>query len=164
MPSTYDKIATSTLGSAASTVTFSSISSAYTDLVLVAYMKPISGGNNNALLRFNNDSGSNYSATYLAGDGSTASSTRGTNDTGLFVSYGNANGSNEPIFRFNIQNYSNSTTFKTTLNRNDAAGGWTSAIVGLWRNTAAITRLDIVTTSTNIEVGSTFTLYGIKAA
>ena len=164
MPLTYDKIATSTLGSAASTVTFSSISSAYTDLVLVAYMKPISGGNNNALLRFNNDSGSNYSATYLAGDGSAASSTRGTNDTGLFVSYGNANGSNEPIFKFNIQNYSNSTTFKTTLNRNDAAGGWTSAIVGLWRNTAAITRLDIVTTSTNIEVGSTFTLYGIKAA
>jgi hypothetical protein len=62
MTATYEKIATTTLGSTTATVTFSSISGAYTDLVLVERLvKSITGGS--LQVRFNSDTGTNYSAT-----------------------------------------------------------------------------------------------------
>jgi hypothetical protein len=69
---------------------------------------------------------------------------------------------------FHLQNYSNSTTYKTVLNRTNYAGsgGWTVASVGLWRDTSAITSIRIAISETqtgNFISGSTFTLYGIKA-
>jgi hypothetical protein len=66
----------------------------------------------------------------------------------------------------NIMNYSNSTTNKTTLSRAGSQGAafpGTDIIVGLWRNTAAITNVDIVCTSNTFLAGSTFNLYGIQA-
>jgi len=68
MAMTYTPIATQTLGSSVSTVTFSSISGTYTDLVLIA--QPIASAGVDLELRFNGDSGSNYSCTQLSGDGS----------------------------------------------------------------------------------------------
>jgi hypothetical protein len=67
-----------------------------------------------------------------------------------------------------IENYSNSTTYKTTLSRINNAGGTTGvgaeANVGLWRSTAAITSITIGGQTGNLSTGSTFTLYGIKGA
>jgi hypothetical protein len=64
-------------------------------------------------------------------------------------------------------NYSNTSTYKTSISRsgNPASEG-TDVIVGLWRNTAAISTIDIVTLSggTQFVAGSIFTLYGIAAA
>ena len=58
--STYTPIATQTLGSAAASVTFSSIPQGYTDLVLVDNVKSASGAGDSELdVRFNGDSGSN---------------------------------------------------------------------------------------------------------
>jgi len=79
MPSTYTPIATTTLGSAASSVTFSSISGAYTDLVLVGAGTLASNLYLN--VKFNNDTGSNYSRTELYGDGSSAASYRESNQS-----------------------------------------------------------------------------------
>ena len=63
-----------------------------------------------------------------------------------------------------IMNYSNATTFKTCLVRAGAANNSTLATVGLWRNTAAITSVSITCDGANFVIGSTFSLYGIKAA
>ena len=63
-----------------------------------------------------------------------------------------------------IQNYSNATTYKTNISRANSASDYTQAIVGLWRNTAAITSITILTSSGTFNTGSTFTLYGIAAA
>jgi hypothetical protein len=64
-----------------------------------------------------------------------------------------------------INNYSNSTTYKTVLARGNAATNLVEAFVGLWRNTNAITSISIICqNSKNFGSGSTFTLYGIKAA
>jgi hypothetical protein len=166
MAITYEPIATTTLGSAAASITFSSISGSYTDLVIVGKLVEDTGGNNNANMRFNNNSGSNYSQTGLAGNGSSASSYRVTNASGIGISYGNANSGRVPEVIIQIMNYSNSTTYKTVLDRNGsgASGGWTDAKVGLWRNTAAITTISFHTTNTNFGVGTKFTIYGIKAA
>lgn len=162
---TYNCIATTTLSSAASSVTFSSISGSYTDLILIA-----NGGTaatTNVQLRFNSDTGTNYSSTQLYGDGSAAGSARYTNAAGLQINY---YGYPENAFDWNaichIQNYSNSTTYKTVIARANKASNGVNASVGLWRSTAAITTLTVRSSdgTTNFNTGSTFSLYGIAAA
>jgi hypothetical protein len=163
---TYEPIATTTLGSNASSVTFSSIPQTYTDLVLVISTVPYSGSEGSIRMRFNSDSGSNYSNTYLFGDSGGAQSGKNSNSTNIALSYGNA--LNNPRYTTiinHIMNYSNTTTYKTVLNRNGFSTDWTAAFVSLWRNTNAISSIVVdVTYIYDIGAGSTFTLYGIKAA
>jgi len=155
MPLTYTPIATQTLGSAAASVTFSSIPSTYTDLVMV-----FNGvADNNVNLRFNSDSGTNYSATRIRGDGSSATSARFANQTSMVGSYDPG----QSISIWQIMNYSNSTTNKSALNRGGGAGTNVEAYVGLWRNTAAITSVTVIVNG-NFSTNSTFSLYGILAA
>ena len=164
MASTYEPIATTTLGSAQSTVTFSSISGTYTDLILILNTK--GSTTNYPKINFNSDTGNNYSRTVLTGSGSAATSGRQSNVGRIDLSSNASNSSAE--FNFNcivqILNYSNSTTNKTMLSRSNNAGDGVDAVVGLWRNTNAITALDIGLNTGNFAIGSTFTLYGIKAA
>ncbi len=166
MPSTYTPIATTTLGSAASSVTFSSISGSYTDLILVCSM--IGTATLDARVTFNSDTGTNYSATRLMGDGSSATSNRSSNRAWIDLNYvGGVDTSAPTTSILNLNNYSNTTTNKTTLLRANEMGGaytGTEAIVGLWRSTSAINRLDITTSTSTYAAGSTFTLYGVKSA
>jgi hypothetical protein len=161
---TYTAIATQTLGSAAASVTFSSIPSTYTDLVLV--MKPIKGTLNYPYIRFNADSGSNYSITTLGGNGTSAVSTRSTNITqGYLNETVNTTTTGSTQFVIQINNYSNSTTNKTYLVRGSDAGSGTDAVVGLWRNTAAITTIALLGgNGGTFDTGTVISLYGIAAA
>ena len=159
MTATYDCIATTTLGSAAASVTFSSISGSYTDLVIVmSYSRSVSG---NGLLRFNSDTGSNYSNTYLLGDGSSASSGRGSNQTNGIISYDSAN--LQETCLINIMNYANTTTNKTFITRGNDTGLGVISYVNLWRSTSAITSIELRPNSGNWNSGSMFSLFGIKA-
>ena len=164
MPTTYEPIATTTLGSNSTSVTFSSISGTYTDLVLVMVAKLTTSGLDDVGFRFNSDSGSNYSRTWLEGNGSTTGSGRASNETDMAIAgyYDNTDWTTQVTHFFN---YSNSTTFKTAINRESTSYGNAGAKVGLWRNTAAITQIVISPrNSKSFASGSTFTLYGIKAA
>ena len=158
MTATYEKIATNTLGSAAASVTFSSISGAYTDLVLIAQTDQTASSI--SLIRFNGDTGSNYSNTLISGTGSAAGSGRTTNTTSINFTQTSAN---LQLSIANIMNYSNTTTYKTFLLRRNDTGGSLGALVGLWRNTSAITSIDLISNASTFLAGSTFTLYGIKA-
>ena len=163
MASTYTLIATTTLGSAASSYTFSSIPSTYTDLVVVASGSGTADIDLSA--RFNGDSGTNYSRTILAGNGSTATSVRASNASLMRFNYDGywTSGSNATTI-VNIMNYANTTTYKTVISRSNNAATGTDTLVNLWRSTAAITSLEIYTSANNFASGTTFTLYGIKAA
>jgi hypothetical protein len=156
--STYTKIASTTLGSATASVTFSSISSAYTDLILV--VNGSATANNTATIQFNSDSASNYSSTGIYGDGSTAASYRVANAT--FIGIGEFYTTNSNII-VQIQNYANTTSYKTTLDRANTAG-YSQAIVGTWRSTSAINNVITTMFSTTFVTGTTFNLYGIAAA
>lgn len=173
--STYTKIATTTLGSAAASYTFSSIPSTYTDLVLVMVAATTNTSSTFPYMRFNGDSNTNYSGTELYGNGTSAASARDTNRArgwiGFDVSISNTVG--DSVSTVNLMNYSNSTTYKTWLSRSNRASSaldysGTDAIVGLWRNTSAITSIEIRNSRGDIDynfaAGSTFTLYGIAAA
>jgi hypothetical protein len=167
MAATYTPIASITLGATVTSVTFSSIPQTYTDLVLVVQAKTTSTGD--VRIRFNGDSGSNYSFTYLTGNGTAASSGRGTNDASAL---GNFNGQMTTTLGASNQilhflNYSNATTNKTILSRGNNASAGVDIIVGLWRNTAAVTSITLGANggfTNTYESGSTFNLYGILGA
>jgi hypothetical protein len=166
--STYTPIATTTLGSAQASYTFSSISGSYTDLVLVV-AGTISASGFGVLARFNSDSGTNYSVTNLRGTGSAAQSGRLSNQTYAWLTFGTGfNSADESNLVAQIQNYSNTTTFKTLLSRANnpaGAGGFgTEAVVNLWRSTSAITSITVLPESGNLNTGMSLTLYGIAAA
>jgi len=159
--STYSTIATYTTSGSPTLVTFTSFGG-YTDLYFtISNFGAGSGGNTR--MRFNSDSGSNYSWTVLTGDGSTASSTRASNDTSIISSYLGADG----VTLINVQNYANSTTNKTILARAGKASSGVDAIVGLWRNTAAITTITFQANTAGTTAfgnGIIFNVYGILAA
>ena len=164
--STYTPIATNTLGSATASVTFSAISGSYTDLVLVIQCGVST--TNYLQIQLNSDTTmTNYSATWMEGDGSSASTGRYSGATGGYNLGGaTTNTTLENMSIVHFQNYSNSTTYKTWVVRNDRASRSAHTAVGLWRNTAAITSILIkpYNGAYNLASGSTFTLYGIAAA
>lgn len=160
----YEPIATQTVGSAVASVTFSNIPQTYTDLVIVGKLVEDTGGNNNARMRFNSDSGTNYAQTGCANDSGTNSPSKSNNTTGIGVSYGNANSGRTPEFIINVMNYSSSSYYKTTLGRNGYSTIWVDMSAGSWRSTSAVTTVSFHTTNTNFGVGTTFTIYGIAAA
>lgn len=163
--STYTPIATTTLGSTSTSVTFNSFSG-YTDLVLVANIL-YTGAGASPTIRVNGDTGSNYSYTIVYGNGSSAASARGSNLSTTYWYYANSpsSTSNTPTpYIINFQNYANTTTYKTILGRFGGASIETAAQVCLWRSTSAITSIDFYLGGTTFASGSTFTLYGITAA
>lgn len=162
---TYEPIATSS-PSGTGTVTFSSLGS-YTDLRLII-LSTSSTGTSAVRLRFNSDTGSNYSQTNLYGDGTGVYSDRLTSQT-LITILGNTGGMSSTIpalIQTDIFSYGGSTN-KTILSRTSNDKNSTDSrienVVGLWRSTNAITSITISTNSGNYT-NATFSLYGIKAA
>jgi hypothetical protein len=166
MPATYEPIATTTLGSAASDITFSSISSSYTDLRVV-----FTGiGDTNVCLRYNSDTGTNYSNTRVGGDGSATESVRQTSTTSINTTASEGIPLSTPpaMVTVDIFSYGNS-KYKTCLithSQDKNGSGWVARAVGLWRSTSAITTVALVAIggSGNFSSGTTATIYGIKAA
>ena len=167
MAATYEPIATTTLGSTATSITFSSISSAYTDLIAIATVSASSP--DDLRFRFNSDTNNSYSWTTLFGTGSSPGSYRASNvSSGAADYYGTPSstaGATVQIIQF--LNYSNSTTYKTAIARGARSDSGTDATVSLWRNSDPITSITFGlggSFSLSFAIGSTITLYGIKAA
>ena len=160
---TYTSIASQTLSSAASSVTFSSISGAYTDLVLIA-TPIVTTAAANTRCQINGDTSTTYSETFLRGDGSAVVSYRDSSINGFYISDTGRTTSSKDIQIVNFMNYSNATTYKTMVYREGASDSSTGMGVALWRSTSAITSFVIYPTAGNFNTGSTFSLYGIAAA
>jgi hypothetical protein len=160
MTVTYEAIATATASGSQSTITFNPLPTTYTDIVLI-----IQGNTANltTALRFNNNTGANYSRTAMRGYGSTADTFRQTN-----LEYLSLDGSVTQPFHnaiVSIQNYNDANSYKTVLVRSNRATDGVEAEVGyFYGSTAAITRIDVISAGgTNYSSGTTFSLYGIKA-
>jgi hypothetical protein len=167
----YESIATVTVGSGGtSTLTFSSIPSTYTHLQIRGISRTNNPGSvDNVVIRFNSDTGTNYSWHQLAGDGSAASSGAETSKNyiliGLFPS-GSTNSSTFGSHVIDILDYSNANKNTTArgLSGYDLNGSGQLVLrSGAWYNTAAITSITITQlTSYNYSANSSFALYGIK--
>lgn len=169
MPQTYESIATFTLSSTAGIVTFSSIPQTFTDLVLIQSAR-VSSSYDITAIRVNTVT-TNYSGTYLEGNGSGVTSGRGTAEIALRAGYvpGTSYTGEWSAEIYNFMNYSNSTTFKTvicrTTFRNSTVSFNTQAKASLIPTTSAITQITTQPVNGALwAAGSTFSLYGIKAA
>lgn len=165
MPATYEPIATTTLGSAASSITFNSIPNTYTDLRLVLF-STYSTGSSFIKLQFNSDTGTNYSRTNLQGDGASATSNRQSSVAQINMGFLPASSGQTTLQTIDVFSYAGSSN-KTCLiesSEDNNGSGTVRRIVGLWRNTAAITSITLTGDSTNFGTGTTATLYGILAA
>lgn len=163
---TYEPIATQTLGSAAASITFSSIPATYTDLRVVWTNYFISGVGN-SWIQFNGDAGTNYSLTCISGNGTTVYSTTLTNAARVGPSvYSGPSSSTNPFATTDIFSYAGSTykTVLSTVSADNNGSGWVERTVGLWRSTAAITSITLSANGQTFNAGTTATLYGIKAA
>ena len=162
MPATYEKIATTTLGSAASSITFSSIAASWTDLRLVI-VGTCSSGTSTVDLTFNNDTATNYSMTRLRGDGTSATSARYT--TRAYIWVASLDSTTIPTMGMvDIFSYAGS-TYKTLLSSQSAdlnGSGTIQNYVGLWQSTSAINTIKL--SAGNFATGTTATLYGILKA
>jgi hypothetical protein len=163
-------IYTQTASGSASAITFNNIPQTFTDLMVVASTR--SGGSAidvNLFVRLNGDaSSSNYSMTRIYGLGSSTASDR--NSSVSYAQSGNGNGASSTAStysnnNFYIPNYTGS-NFKSWTGDAVIENNATSAVqmftASLWRNTAAITSLQVGDFGGNNFVNaSTFTLYGI---
>lgn len=184
MANTYMLIASNVLSSPTSSVTFSSIPSTYTDLVLKISAKASAATGSTAdfaALQFNGSTSSVWSGTVINGNGATASSSRSPanqvydGDAAIFpyvpggAASVTANSfSNGEVY---IPNYASTSLIKpygifNVIDNNQASTAiFTRAHASLFNSTSAISSIKIVTSgggATNYDTGSSFYLYGIK--
>jgi hypothetical protein len=157
----YIALATTTLSSSASSVTFSSIPSsvggvALRDLVVVYNGSVPGGGDLRAVL--NSDGGSNYSFIQMSGDGSSTFSSSAGN---TFLIFTFTAGVGETSMIANIMDYSATNKHKTCISRGNQATGRTMAYATRWANTNAITSMSISHAAGNLPSGARLSLYGI---
>ena len=168
MAKTYEPIATVSVTTATHPVTFSSIPSTYTDL-LVVFSPVATAGNYDLSIRFNSDTSGNYSYTgmfFNADNSGSVYAARGGSTT--FIPTGTNIATVNPYPGIiHIQNYANTNIFKTSVSRIARETYANAAVVGVWRNTNAINEISFILTgggSTTFKAGTVITLYGIKAA
>lgn len=170
---TYDSIATVTVGSGGSaSVSFTSIPATYTHLQLRGITRSTRAITQTAFrVRFNSDSGSNYSYHGLYGDGSTAQVDAGTSTTYIQLVRFSGDSATAGIFGagvIDILDYANTNKNKTLkalagVDRNGGGDIWLNS--GAWYNTNAITSITLTEASTgNFAEYSQWALYGIKGA
>lgn len=155
---TYTPLANITLGSTTTSVTFSSISQSYRDLVLVINGTSTSN-TTDGVIRFNSDSGSNYNRVFFYGQGagSGGAGQDSASVAGMFLR------TTVGHFIYNIMDYSATDKHKTVLNRSDAANYATWASAGRWANTAAITSIYVAPSGASFASGTMLALYGIAS-
>jgi hypothetical protein len=164
MPAALTPLANLTIGSDATSVTFSSISSAYKDLLLIMYAKPDFNGGPFVVL---NATATTFTSVQMAGNGSSAvTGTNSTSDWPINIgsSSGGIYGKEWTSFAFHLMDYSATDKHKPILARYDNQWG-SGTTVGRWTSTAAVTSLRLTMSPVGVTMlaGSTFALYGVSA-
>jgi hypothetical protein len=154
------------------TVTFSSITDVYRDLIVIVRGRSTTAATVDTLLvRVNSDSGNNYDRERMSAVAASVTSAESFGSTNLFASSPGIPAANaganiagaltldffdyrgttfQKVVQF-IQNFKSGTA---TSNMNTSIGS------GYWRNTAAINRIDLILNSGNFVAGSVVSLYG----
>jgi hypothetical protein len=170
----YDSIATTTVGAGgSSTITFSSIPSTYQHLQLRYIARDTLGAADvtGLLLRFNSDSGTNYTRHYLLADGSAVYAGAGTSRTSINGGLVLSGGGPASVFAagvIDVLDYANTNKYKTyrVLDGVDTNGtsppGYVDFESALWLSTSAVTSITITLPSGNYAQYSQFALYGIR--
>jgi hypothetical protein len=166
---TFTKIASNTVGSGGvSSITFSSIPTTYTDLVVLVSCRSSQVGAfaDYGKITFNGSS-STFSYKDFYGNGASASSTGGAVNTS-FVYQGNAATAstfgNASIYISNYTSSNNKSFSIDSATENNGTTAYVTITAGLWSTTTAINSVGLAPASGTWLEFSTFTLYGISNA
>jgi hypothetical protein len=163
MPTTYELIQTYTLPSSQTSYTFSNIPQTFTDLVMVASIKTSAqGGYIGFEVRFNGATSSYNDFGFQWTSSGTPSVYHETNVGSMNVAGSTDNRWATVIL--DVANYTNTNWWKRLIGRSGMENGYGRISTGQWRNTSAVTSMTVGHLSIATDAGSTFTLYGIKAA
>lgn len=171
-PGTMVQLAQTITSGSQATVDFQSISGSYRNLKIVFNSADTHAGTDfqQVFLKFNNDGTSgNYTSTLriISANGTGTTTYVAPSSSGMFSGIqpqaGTSNASG--IADFIIPDYSQTTFFKSLGGTYGAfstnSGVQEGALQGVWKSTAAVTRLTFSTDGTAFLDGSTFTLYGM---
>jgi len=171
-PNSYESIATVTVGAGGqSSIDFTSIPSTYKHLQIrgIGRLTTASIGASNIGVRFNSDSGNNYSYHILSGNGSTVNAGGAGSANQMYLpDMIIRDGSTANVysgFVIDILEYANTNINKTIRGLSGYAASGTGKIAltsGCWRNTAAVTSITLVPESDLYKQYNQFALYGIK--
>ena len=167
MATTYTLISSNVLSSSAASVTFNSIPSTYTDLVLRVSARNDSN-DSLILMTFNGDTSGVWSRTSLRGDGSAASSGNNTSLARMQLEYADISTNTASTFN-NMEIYipsylasQNKPISNFGVQETNATAASMAASAGLWRITSAVSSITLSFSASNFVSGSSFYLYGIK--
>jgi hypothetical protein len=169
--SSYESIQTVTATGGETSLSFNSIPGTYSSLQIRGITRRADASTVIATdtLRFNSDTGANYSTHRLSGDGSTA--TAGGNGGATEIVFSRGTGATATAGMFgavvaDIIDYASTTKNKTVRSFTgfdiNASGGNVYLLSGAWFNTSAITTITIFANGNTIAAGTTYSLYGIK--
>jgi hypothetical protein len=164
-------IESKTLSTAQASIEFTSIPQTFTDLVaLVSVRSADTSAFERLSVRFNSDSGTNYSGRFLYGDGGSATSSNRTG-ANLFSLEAGVQGTTSTANTFSngvlyIPNYTSSVAKSLSSDsvvENNGGSAGLAITAGLWNNTAAITTVSFsyFIGAANLVAGCTISLYGV---
>jgi hypothetical protein len=159
--STYVSLATQTLSSTATSVTFSSIPATYRDLILI--MTPKTAARSFIEVRFNGDTGSNYTTVGAYVSGGSPASFSGTYTRLLTDGSSPAGNDSKTIHITQILDYSATDKHKTAISRAQGVDPSVDMNASRWANTAAVHTISIGSGAETFVAGASFSLYGIAA-
>jgi hypothetical protein len=166
--SSYIALSSQTLGSATSSITFSSIPTTANgktlrDLIVIA-QTTADPNFERILLTFNGDTGANYSDVSGFAQDTTVSSTTGNGNTSIrLLNGGDVSGSTRTTLILQIHDFAQTNKHKSVLYRMNRTTHFVGMGAGRWANTGAVSSLTLQAfSSRNFETGSTFSLYGIE--
>ena len=171
-PGDYELIETTILGSAASSITFSSLDTYASDYkhLQIRYVVRTDYGVTNSdtvSLRFNADTGANYAYHRTWGNGSGVTSGGGTGETSIRASVSAGGPSTANVFAAGVTDVLDAySTSKNTTTRG-INGSTDAAFIflwsGLWLNTSSVSSMTLFSrNAANLVAGSRFSLYGIR--
>lgn len=173
----YESISTTTLGSSQATITFSSIPSTYKHLQIRCLSRGTDAGNGGigVRMRMNSDTGSNYSlhgVDAYQGASAGVEALAGASQAFMLNYFQPSAGNGSNIFAgavIDVLDYQNSNKYKTVrslggydMNGSVSGYNYVGLYSGAWRNTAAVTQIDLICSGGSFAQYSSFALYGIK--
>lgn len=168
----YELISTTILGSAASSVTFTS-GGVWAGYKHIQIRGTVRGNSTNGIdlgrLRLNSDAGDNYAYHRLYGDGSSLVSDAGIGSSSVVFYRSPDNANTTGAFTgvildlLDINNTSKNTTTKSIYGYSSLSNKFTGLESGLWLNTAAVTSITLSPfISSQFAAATRFSIYGIK--
>ena len=179
MPSAFESIATATGTGSSTSLTFSSIPSTYQHLQIRGIGKATATTSRSGLLsvQCNSDTGANYAAHRLRGDGTSVLA--GGNASTTYTYFQDCLAYSKTAtpdmanifgaFIIDIHDYSSTSKYKTIRGFGGVDANYSSVdfeinlISGLWMNTAAINSITL-NANDPLTTTTTFALYGIRGA